>query len=229
MSSTVFPEAPPYPVNLNLFGKSVLVVGAGYVASRKVPALLESGASVVVVGPLVHDSLAALAHEHRTVGELTIEAREYQTGEVADYVLAITCTDSAAVNTRVHDEGVAAGVWVNSADDPANCEFTLMSIVRQGDLQLTISTGGRSPALSMHLRKVLTNQFDSSWSDLLDLLSTVRDEAKQLYGTSEISGWNDAVEAGLHQLVAQGEHDVAERLLRQHLGLAPKRTLAAVT
>ena len=44
-------------------------------------------------------------------------------------------------------------VWVNSADDPANCSFTLMSVVRRGDLVVAIGTGGRSPALAAYLRR----------------------------------------------------------------------------
>ena len=152
-------------------------------------------------------------------GTLTIRQRAYQPGEVDSYSLVITCTDDAEINERVHADGVDAGVWVNSADDPENCEFTLASVVRQGDLQITISTEGRSPALAMWLRKRFEKEFTQEWSDLLELLSSMRDEARAELGTSEISGWLEALDAGVFDLVANGDHAGARRLLGDYLGL----------
>lgn len=219
MSESVFPDARPFPVNLRLADKAVLVVGAGNVACRKIGQLLDAGANVTAVGPHVHPALEQLAHESRSVGSLTIEKRRYAPGEVAAYLLAITCTDNPDVNARVHKDGIASGVWVNSADDPENCEFTLASVVRQGDLQITISTEGRSPALAMWLRQRFEREFTSEWAELVNLLSDVRDEVRHERGTSEIHGWIEALDNGVPGLVAQGNHDAARQVLRRHLGL----------
>lgn len=219
MSESVFPDARPFPVNLRLANKPVLVVGAGHVALRKIGQLLDAGAHVTAVAPLVHPNLHELSERDRPVGSLAIETRRYVPGEVAAYLLAITCTDDPNVNAQVHRDGVAGGVWVNSADDPENCEFTLASVVRQGDLQITISTEGRSPALSMWLRKKFEEEFTSEWAELLDVLSDVRDEARQSLGTSEIYGWLEALDAGVPKLVASGDHQKARHVLRKHLGL----------
>ncbi len=211
MSASVFPDARPFPVNLRLAGKPVLVVGGGCVARRKVRQLLEAGAAVTVVAPWIDPQLDQLP--------VRTERRRYVAGDVAGFSLAITCTDDPDVNHHVHRDGMACGVWVNSADDPENCEFTLASVVRQGDLQITISTEGRSPALAMWLRKKFEREFTAEWAELLDLLSDVRDEARRELGSSEIHGWIDALDAGVPALVAQGEHDAARRALREHLGL----------
>lgn len=218
MSESVFPNARPYPVNLRLDGKPVLCVGAGNVAVRKVEQLLESGAHVTAIGLRVNPLLVALS-SRPFAGTLTIRQRAYQPGEVDSYSLVITCTDDAEINERVHADGVDAGVWVNSADDPENCEFTLASVVRTGDLQIAISTEGRSPALAMHLRRRFEKEFDRSWAQLLDLLSDVRDEARLQHGTSEVHGWQEAIESGLIDLVAAGDHGLARDRLRTHLGL----------
>ncbi len=218
MSDSIFRSARPYPVNLRLHGKPVLCVGAGAVAVRKVEQLLEAGADVTAIGPEVNDQLERLAASPLP-GTLWIEQRRYQRDDVAGYSLVITCTDDAEVNRQVHDDGVAAGVWVNSADDPENCEFTLASVVRSGDLQIAISTEGRSPALAMYLRRRFENEFDQSWAQLLDLLSNIRDEAALYLGTSEVTGWQEALDSGLIDLVAAGELDVAADRLRSFLGL----------
>lgn len=208
----MFPDARPLPVNLRLAGKPVLVVGGGAVASRKIGQLLECGAKLTVVAPWVAPGLDEL--------DLTVERRQYLSGEVAGYSLVITCTDDPLVNEQVHSDGLAAGVWVNSADDPENCEFTLASVVRQGDLQFAISTEGRSPALAMWLRRRFEAEFTSEWAELLDLLSDVRSEARSTLGTSEISGWIEALDDGVPELVSQGEIEQARNRLRAHLGLS---------
>jgi precorrin-2 dehydrogenase/sirohydrochlorin ferrochelatase len=222
MSDSVFSNAHPYPVNLRLAGKPVLVVGAGNVAVRKVGHLLEAGADITVVGQRVDDRLWGLAEsgpDGATPSSLRIERRRYRRSEVAAYMLAITCTDDADVNRQVHTDGVVAGVWVNSADDPENCDFTLMSVVRRGDLQFTVSTGGRTPALAMYLRERLERDFTEEWATVVDLLSEVRDDVRHNFGTTEIVGWDEAIDDVLFDLVVHGHVDRARDRLRSHFGL----------
>src|SRR5687768_11763743 len=132
-----------YPVNLVVEGRAVLVVGGGRVALGKVTGLLEGGASITVVAPAVVDEIVALG--------VDVQRRRYEPGEAAAYRLVVTATDDPAVNQQVFDDAEAAGVWVNSADDPERCSFTLPSRVRRGDLVVAVSTGGRSPALASWL------------------------------------------------------------------------------
>ena len=56
-------------------------------------------------------------------------------------------------------------IWVNAADDPAHCSFTLMSVVRQGDLVVTIGTDGRSPALAAWLKQRIAAELGPEYRD----------------------------------------------------------------
>lgn len=211
------PEAKPpsYSVQLLLEGRDCLVVGAGNVAVRKVAGLLDAGAIVTVVAPLVRAELRVAA-----VGRpVTFIERDYRPSDISGRRLVITCTDDPAVNARVYLDGEAAGVLVNSADDPVNCAFTLPSVVRRGDLTITASTAGRSPALSMWLRRRFELEFDERWSGLLDLLADIRTQAREAFGTSEISGWMEAMDAGAVDMVLAGDTDAARAQLRRALGL----------
>ena len=202
----------PYPVNLELNGQPVLVVGAGMVAARKVAGLLDAAAQVTVVAPSAVDEI----RENRKVQWL---ARPYQQGEVADYRLAITATNDPAVNALVRADGDQANIFVNSADDPANCSFTLPAVARNGDLQITISTAGRSPGLARWLRQQLTTQISVGYSELLDLLEETRTQTRAAFGTSEIAGWDEALNDGLLELVKQNRINEARERIRHHLGL----------
>src|SRR5205814_1758479 len=78
----------------------------------------------------------------------------------------------------VHAAGESGRVWVNSADDPANCSFTLMSVISRGDLVVSVGTGGRSPALAAHLRRRLQEEIGPEYETLLDLLADAREELR---------------------------------------------------
>ena len=206
----VFPS--PYAVMLDLRGRRVLVVGGGPVGARKVAGLLRAGAVVTVVSPTAVPELA-------NDPDVRWHQREYRRGEVASYRVGITATNDPAVNAQVARDGESANVFVNSADDPVNCSFILPSVVDRGDLQVSVSTNGRSPAFAQWARRRLESLFTDVHSDTLDLLSAVRDEVRAECGTSEIPGWDIAIDDHLFSLVADGNLDAARAHVRAALGL----------
>ena len=211
------PPPVPYPVNLHLAGQPVLVVGGGPVAARKVHALIRAGADVTVVAP----SAGAEITEHPDV---VWKRRAYRPGEAASYRLVTTATNDPAVNSLVARDCEAANLFVNSADDPANCTFTLPSVARRGDIQVAVSTNGRSPALSRWLRQRIEREINSGYVALLDLLAEIRAEARATYGTSEVAGWEAALDDGLHELMRVGRIEEARTRLRGRLGLDTAQT-----
>ncbi len=198
-----------YPVNLVVDGRPVLVVSGGSVALGKVRGLVEAGAVVTVVAPETHDEIAALG--------ATVERRRYQPGEAANYRLVITATADPAVDQQVFNDADAAGVWVNSADDPDRCSFTLPSRLRRGDLLVTVSTGGRSPALAAWLRRELEAQIGPEHEALLELLAAERDRLRSAGRSSELPGWRTALESGMLEMLRDGDVDGAQELLRSCL------------
>mgnify|MGYP000288787857 FL=1 len=136
-----------FPINLNLAGRPVLVVGGGRIAFRKVQQLLAAGGDVTVLAPQIIDEFTDLP--------VTLVHREYATGDVAKFRLIITATGNTPVDQAIFDECEELGIWVNSADDPARCSFTLPAAFRRGPVMITVSTGGASPALASFLRSEL--------------------------------------------------------------------------
>ena len=202
-------DGPSYPVNLLVAGRRVLVVGGGSVAAEKAKGLLAAGAVVHVVGVEVTDAVREL--------DATWEERPYRAGEVAGYRLAVACTDDPAVNQAVFDDGEAAGVWVNAADDPAHCSYTLPARFDRGRLLVTVSTGGHSPALAGWLRDQLGAQLGPEYDTLIDLLAEARSalvaEGRPTLGAN----WRSALDSGMLDLVRAGRLDEARELLRASL------------
>ncbi len=199
-------DGPQYPVNLILKGRRCLVVGGGKVAFGKVQGLLGAGAIVSVVAI---ESIPEL----KTLDGITLEERPYRSGELADYRLAIAATDDPVVNRQIYLDGEASGVWVNSADNPENCAFTLPAVVRRGPIMITVSTGGHSPALSSWLRNRLDTELGPEYLTLLDLLSERREQLRAQGLATEGLGWQEALDSGILELVRTGRFaEARERL-----------------
>ncbi|MDQ6910121.1 MAG: bifunctional precorrin-2 dehydrogenase/sirohydrochlorin ferrochelatase [Actinomycetota bacterium] len=193
---------PAYPVNLLLDGRRCLVVGGGEVAARKAQGLLDCGGQVHVVAPRIGDAIRADVR-------LTWDERPYRSSDLEGCWLVIAATDRSDVNRSVYVDGDAAGVWVNGADDPQHCSFTLPSVVRRGDLMLTVSTGGRSPAVATWIRRRLEDEIGPEYEVLLDLVSSRRQAIKASGGSTEDVDWHRALDSDVLGLIRTGDLDQA--------------------
>jgi precorrin-2 dehydrogenase / sirohydrochlorin ferrochelatase len=199
-------EGAQYPVNLIVTGKPCLVVGGGAVAARKIAGLQACGADVRVIA-------TRAGEEVRATGAV-IDERPYRRGDVAGYRLVVAATDDPATNRAVFEDGEAAGIWVNSADDPASCSFTLPSVVRRGPIMVTVSTGGRSPALASWLRAHFEDELGPEYEVLLDLLSAARDQMRASGRSTEGPDWRKALDSDMLDLIKAGHIDQARERLQ---------------
>ncbi|GAA4830663.1 uroporphyrinogen-III C-methyltransferase [Luteimicrobium xylanilyticum] len=107
------PGAPLYPLGLRVQGRRVVVVGAGPVAARRVRALLQAGADVLVVAPDAVDEVAG----HADAGHLGWERRAYRPGDLAGAWLVHVATGDPAVDAAVAGDAEAQGTWCVTAAD----------------------------------------------------------------------------------------------------------------
>jgi siroheme synthase-like protein len=202
-----------FPANLIVAGRRCVVVGAGRIAQRKVAGLLGAGAEVTVVAPEACEDLRAAADE----GRVEWHARSFAPEDLDGAWLAVTATGVPEVDRAVFVAGEDRRVWVNSADDPANCSFTLMSVVRRGDLVVTIGTNGRSPALATYLKDHVATEMGPEYERLLELLSEAREAIRSSGRSSEDADWRRALDSGILDLVRAGREAEARELLRSCL------------
>ena len=182
-----------YPIMLDLTGVPVLVVGGGRVALRKIEGLLSAHAGVTVVAPAVVDGIHELG--------VRIAVRGYESADLDAVRLVITATDDPAVNALVSEEATERGIWVNSADDTANCTFTLPAVARDGAVTVAVGTGGASPALASHLRAELQRWLgEIGAAEAAVTLAEQRNEFRANGVSTESIDWTERVRAALrHQ------------------------------
>lgn len=140
-----------YPVMLDLARLSILVIGGGEVALRKVRGLVDAGGRPEIVSPEVHPALRELI----SADGLRWTRRRYEEGDARGYHLVFAATDSAEVNARVGLEAAADRALVDVADDPARSTAHVPATLRQDDVVVAVSTGGASPLLARRLREKL--------------------------------------------------------------------------
>lgn len=197
-----------YPAFVDIEEQPCLVVGGGAIAAEKAGSLLECGGAVTVISPDLTEELRGRAER----GELRWIEREYEPGDVRGFKLVISATDTAEVNERVYGDAEAEGIMVNVVDVPALCRYIVPSIVRQGDLCIAISTGGKSPALAKKIRGQLEGAFGTEYADLLDLLGAYRPRMKAAHPEdieTRARLWTSLVDSDLLDLIRDGRAEEA--------------------
>ncbi|MEE4607637.1 MAG: bifunctional precorrin-2 dehydrogenase/sirohydrochlorin ferrochelatase [Desulfobacteraceae bacterium] len=207
-----------YPILLDVRGRPCLVVGGGRVAERKVQGLLTAAAAVTVVSPAATATLAQLASARGIVWH----PRAYRSADLDGMRLVIAATDQADVNRQVADDARNRGALCNVIDQPAAGDFTLPSVIRRGDLVLTVSTSGQSPALSRHLRKALEGRFGNEYEVFLRIMGAVRRRLLAAENNPAVRRelFARLVAADIPEAIRQGRRDEVQRRLSDILGPA---------
>jgi siroheme synthase-like protein len=156
-----------YPIELELSGRAVVVVGLGPVGRRKAAGLIEAGARVIGVDP------AAEGINPEDLSGIEVRCEAYRAEHLRGASLAIAAAPPE-VNRRVVADARRLGVWCCSASDPGEGDFTVPAVWRSGPLVLTVSTSGASPALAAALRDRAAEALGPAAAGLAALLAELR-------------------------------------------------------
>jgi siroheme synthase-like protein len=191
-----------FPMFVKLEGRRVVVVGGGEIATSKMDGLLQAGANNVVVSPALNAQLTAFARANR----IEWRQKEFASEDLQNAFLVIAATSVPSVNESVFRAADARGLLCNAVDDIGNCHFYYGAVVQRGDLQIAISTNGKSPALAQRLRKELEAQFGTEYESWLEWLGAAREA---LRASSALQASNKDV---LHNLASR---EMFERYLQE--------------
>lgn len=202
-----------FPIFIDLRGKPCLVVGAGEIGASKAAQLIKYGASVTVVAPEVHPDVDQWAKD----GSIRLLRRSFQEADVEGMTLVVGSTSSTEVNTTVFEAASRRGILANIVDVPDLCSFTYGAIVERGDLQIVVSTSGRSPAYAARLRRELEDSYGEEYGIYLDILGQVRHQVQQTVDDLKHRKliYRRVFEMDLLPLLREGRAEEARRLALQ--------------
>lgn len=216
MSSDAAPKL--FPLFADLRGRRVLVVGGGAVARRKVEALLDAGADVVVGAPALEPALAAW----NTQARIEFIEGPFAAHWLNDAWLVIAATDDATINRAVAEAADARCIFANAVDDAELSRFHVPARVERGPLQIAISSGGGAPMLARLVREELETRFDESIGALAELLTRHRERIRTRWPDigARRHGFAKLLSGPLQGLLRKRQHLAAERAfdaaLREH-------------
>jgi len=202
-----------FPMFVKLEGKLVVVVGGGAVAEGKIEGLLLSSARVWVIAPQIRPQIADWVR----FSKAEWLPKEFAPGDLAGASLVVAATSAPGVNKAVFAEAEARNIFCNAVDDIENCHFYYGAVVHRGDLQIAISTNGKSPALAQRIRKELEAEYPDEYGAWLEWLGAAREILRADSSDPE------QTKALLHQLASL---ECFHRFVRQSRGAGPRKEVA---
>ena len=167
---------------------SALVVGGGTVATRKVQALRDGGATVRVRALRVSDEISgrAVDDEH-----LLIEQLPYEDGAIGDAMVVVAATDDRALNLRIAADARRARRFVLVAGEPAAGNCAMPAVHRSGDLVVAVTSGG-VPRASARVRDALARRLDARYAAAIRAVARLR---QRLLADNDRAAWHAAADA----------------------------------
>lgn len=208
-----------YPILINLEGQRAVVIGGGRVAERKIETLLEHGATVHVIAKELTPKLL----NYVSAEKISHLSPDFEDRHLSGAFLVVAATDDAALNRRVSEVARKKGLLVNAVDQPSDCNFIVPSILRRGDLVVSVSTSGKSPALARRIREKLEGIFGREYESLLILMGRLRKEilSRGLSSDHNRELFQELVDSDILAQIKEGDLDkVAEilsRILDRHV------------
>ena len=138
--------------------------------TRKALMLIKCNADVIVISPKASEKLKVLSEKK----VITLIKRQYKSDDISDAFLVIGATNNEKLNRRIFQDAQRLNKLCNIVDCPQLCNFILPSVVNRGDLILTVSTSGKSPAYAKKVRQTLENLFGEEHEIFLKLMGAIR-------------------------------------------------------
>ena len=204
-----------YPVNLDVRDKKCLVVGGGEVGAGKAETLSACGADVTVLSPAFSERCRNL-----TSGNVRLFEKRYAREDIDGVFLVFAATDDTLLNRTIKQHAEEKNILCNIADWPDGSSFILPASVCRGDLLLTVSTAGKSPAVAKRIRRALEEEFGPEYETLLTLMGRIREKLLQRQRDPAVhrQQFNALLDSNLLDLIGKEDKTAIDRILKTILG-----------
>lgn len=149
-----------------------MVIGGGKVAERKISGLIPSKCRITVISPRLTERLQRIVDGQG----VSWRCKPYEASDLQGAFLVFAATDDPVVQAAVVRDAKSAGVLINVVDAPADCDFHVPAVLNRGDLQITVATHGKSPAIAALVKQHLAGWIGPEYAALTKLAGLVREQ-----------------------------------------------------
>ncbi|MEA3418444.1 MAG: bifunctional precorrin-2 dehydrogenase/sirohydrochlorin ferrochelatase [Campylobacterota bacterium] len=161
-----------FPMYMDMSNLKVLLIGGGAIATEKLEKLVDFTKEITVITKEVSPEAQSLIKDHC----LTLYQRLYREGDIQGFDIVIVATDTVDLHKAIYEESRGTRVLVNSVDDTAYCDFIFPSYIKRGDLTVSFSTSGASPAFAKQIRHYFQEVIPDNVDEFLQKMKQLRSE-----------------------------------------------------
>ncbi|MBS6660398.1 MAG: bifunctional precorrin-2 dehydrogenase/sirohydrochlorin ferrochelatase [Veillonella sp.] len=202
---------------------TILFVGGGKVAERRMQLFIDEPCNIVVIAPTVTDRICQWAKDNR----ITWYDRAFTMDDEHHIItssLFFICTDNSKLNDTLYDMGKKHRVWTNRSDAPSACRFTVPSSLELGDLHIAISANNVGPRINRLVKQDMMNRY-GQLQKAMPRLKIFREEVKLLLPTPEARQkfWRNHLTVETFEAILKGEwRTIEEKLAHEISGIRSK-------
>jgi len=205
-------------IDLNLHDKTVIVIGGGNEAQKRINSLLKQDCEILVISDSVNSQINKLVKANKIkLKKQKIQDTKFISKLKPDMI--ITTTNDKNLNQKIINTAKRSKIIAYSSDNPEDSDFSNPAIIDfENMIQIAIFTGGRSPAMSKKIRiqseKIFKKIITKEDIDQIKIQKIARKLAKEIIPTQTQrkeylrSVMNDNE---VEQLIKDGQLKKAER------------------
>lgn len=171
-----------FPLLVDMSDEKVLIFGGGSIGERKAQLFAQEGANVMIVGTEFTQGLKKMREKSSLNGEVELVKEKIVPNEIENLIekakLVVVATDDERLNDELTETAKKADVLVNEVDDQST-PVMIPSVIKQRNLIVSISTGGKSPAMCKFLRLKLEDWLKEDYSDMVEIQNETRRRLKE--------------------------------------------------
>ncbi|MXP56717.1 siroheme synthase CysG [Pantoea sp. Mhis] len=203
------------PIFADVNNRTVLVIGGGDIAARKIKLLHRAGANIRVVA----NNLGKTMQDLLNINNITWISYDFSPMQLDDVFLVVAATNNEKLNSQIFEAANARHKLINVIDRQSKCSFIFPAIVDRYPLILAISSSGTAPMLVRLLREKLEALLPNNIGKIAEIAGKWRDKVKQHYQTiSERRHFWERIFNGLFpSQITKGNIKEANRILDYEL------------
>ena len=159
-----------FPSYLNLKNRKILLIGGGHIALEKLEKLIDFTQNITVITKEISPAFLEFANREN----IFIKQKSYEIGDIDGFDIVIVATNSIDLHKEIYTESRNSRILVNSVDNTAYCDFIFPSYIKKGDLTISISTSGASPAMAKRVRMYIEKLIPSNIGEFLKEMRGLR-------------------------------------------------------
>lgn len=140
------------PINIDIEGKRILIIGGGRVGLHKAKILNRFTQEATVISPKFEEEFHTLPFK--------LKEKSYDKKDLEGVFLVYVCTENSELNRQIKQDAQEMRILCSVCDNPQLCDFTSPAIFKKDDILIAVSSNATNVHKSMSIRDAIKENWD---------------------------------------------------------------------